>query len=154
VGRIKGGRAAVDRRHPERVEDALVWRGMGDLRDTSAKRSRSIIVLSVHRRCAVLNALMAAAEALRPSLVEIWEKTRLKCEEMGAVVVRFAAQHLYAPAPFTQESLVGFVGVIKCVWGTSRTLDGAEWQLQRISTLMAILKGELLSIPSVVPMTT
>lgn len=37
VGRIKGCRAAVGRCDPERilrVEDALIWRGMGDLRDT------------------------------------------------------------------------------------------------------------------------
>jgi hypothetical protein len=98
------------------------------------------------------------AEALRPSLVEIWEKTWVKCEEMGAVVVRrasVAAQHVHTPAPFTQESLVVFVDVIKCVRSISRTLDGAEWPLQRISTLMAILKGELFVSPSVcgVPMT-
>ena len=92
------------------------------------------------------------AEALRPSLVEIWEKTWVKCEEMGAVVVRrasVAAQHVHTPAPFTQESLVVFVDVIKCVRSISRTLDGAEWPLQRISTLMAILKGELFVSPSV-----
>jgi hypothetical protein len=102
----------------------------------------------MHRHCTVLNPLMApaavpsAAEEPRPSLVEIWEKTRLKCEEVGAVVGRFAAQQ-----PFTQESLVVFVDVIKRVRGTSRTLDGAVWPLQRISTLMATLKGELVVYP-------
>jgi hypothetical protein len=90
-------------------------------------------------------AVPSDAEALRPSLVEIWEKTWLKCDEMGAVVVRrasVAAQQVHSPAPFTQESLVVFVDVIKCVRSISRTLDGAEWPLQRISALMAILKGE------------
>jgi hypothetical protein len=58
------------------------------------------------------------------------------------VVGRFAAQQ-----PFTQESLVVFVDVIKCVRGTSRTLDGAVWPLQRTSTLMATLKGELVVYP-------
>ena len=40
---------------------------------------------------------------LRPSLVEIWEKTWAKCEEMGAVVVKWAsavAQHVGSLAPF------------------------------------------------------
>ena len=61
------------------------------------------------------------------------------------MVVRRAsvvAQHVHAPAPFAQESLVAFVDVIKCVRSISRTLDGGEWPLQRVSTLMAILKGE------------
>ncbi|KAF8267460.1 hypothetical protein EI94DRAFT_1730637 [Lactarius quietus] len=77
---------------------------------------------------------------LRQSLTEIWEKTWAKCDEMGAVIVRRAS----APnAPFTQESLVAFVDVVKCVRGISRTLDGAEWPLSRIATLMTILKGVL-----------
>jgi hypothetical protein len=93
----------------------------------------------------------AVAERLRKSLAEIWEKTWVKCEEMGAVIVRRAGTAVQqAPAnapyaPFTQESLVAFVDVIKCVRGISRTLDGAEWPLARIATLMAILKGKRVS---------
>jgi len=86
-----------------------------------------------------------AEAGLRSSLVEIWEKTWAKCEEMGAVIVRrasAAAQHVGSPPPFTQESLVVFVDVIKSVRSISRTLDGAEWPLERVSTLMTILKGE------------
>ena len=51
--------------------------------------------------------MLSDAEALRSSLVEIREKTWVKCEEMGAVVVwraSVAAQYVHAPAPFTQES--------------------------------------------------
>jgi hypothetical protein len=69
---------------------------------------------------------------------------------MGAVVIRrasAAAQHVHSPAPFTQESLVVFVDVIKGVRSISRALDGAEWPLERISKLMAILKGELFDPP-------
>ena len=88
------------------------------------------------------------AEPLRKSLAEIWEKTWAKCDEMGAVIVRRAGAAVrQAPAqapyaPFTQESLVAFVDVIKCVRGISKTLDGVEWPLSRIATLMTILKGE------------
>ena len=39
------------------------------------------------------------------------------------------------PAPFMQESLVVYVDVIKCVRSIERTLDGAKWPLERISTL-------------------
>jgi len=88
---------------------------------------------------------VGAEEGLKQSLVEIWEKTWAKCEEMGAVVVRrasAAAQQVDSPAPFTQESLVVFVDVMKCVRNIGWALDGSEWPLERISTLMTILKGE------------
>jgi hypothetical protein len=58
--------------------------------------------------------------------MEIWEKTWAKWEEMSAVVVRRAsvvAQHVHGPAPFTQESQVAFVDVIKCVRSISRTFE-------------------------------
>lgn len=102
------------------------------------------------KAAASVAAAPAEVEALRPSLVEIWERTWARCEEMGAVVIRrasAAAQHVHSPAPFTQESLVVFVDVIKGVRSISRALDGAEWPLQRISKLMAILKGELFDPP-------
>ena len=63
------------------------------------------------------------------SLVEIWEKTWVKCEEIDAVMVQRAsvvAQHVHAPALFTQE----------WVRSISRTLDGAEWPSQHVSTLL------------------
>ena len=119
------------------------------IRDAFLLDSRAVSAPALRCLERVLKAAAAVpsdAEALRPSLVEIWEKTWVKCDEMGAVVVRrasVAAQQVHAPAPFTQESLVVFVDVIKCVRSISRTLDGAEWPLQRISSLMAILKGEL-----------
>ena len=84
-------------------------------------------------------------EGLRRSLVEIWEKTWAKCKEMGTVVVwqaSAAAQHMDSPAPFTQESLVMFVDVVKCVRNIGWALDSPEWPLEHISTLMMILKGE------------
>ena len=39
-----------------------------------------------------------------------------------------------------------FVDVIRCVRSIGRTLEGAEWPLQRIYTLMTISKGEFLFI--------
>ena len=115
------------------------------LLDSRAVSAPALRCLERALKAAVTVAVPSDAEALRSSLVEIWGKTWVKCEEMGAVVVRRAsvvAQHVHAPTPFTQESLVVFVDVIKCVRSISRTLDGAEWPLQRVSTLMTILKGE------------
>ena len=131
-----------------------VWETfVSHIRDAFLLDSRA---LSAPALCCLERVLRAAAavpedaEALRPSLVEIWEKTWVKCKEMSAVVVRrasVAAHQVHTPAPFTQESLVGFVDV-QCVRSISGTLDGAEWPLQRIS-IMAILKGWLFSPRSV-----
>ena len=43
--------------------------------------------------------------------------------------------------PFTQEGLVAYVDVIQCTRKTSRTMDGKEWDLKRLTRLMTILKG-------------
>jgi hypothetical protein len=101
-------RATIDRRGHERlalVEDhtsVLIQRGIRD----------AFFVLSAHRRCAVLSALREVAtiavpldaEALRSSLVEIWEKTWVKCEEIGAVVVRRASGPcITRPTAFMQK---------------------------------------------------
>jgi hypothetical protein len=120
------------------------------IRDAFLLDSRAVSAPALRCLERALKAAAAAASSdpehiLQPCLVEIWEKTWAKCDEIGAVVVRrasAAAQQVLFPAPFTQESLVAFVDVIKCVRNISRSLDGAEWPLERISTLMAILKGE------------
>ncbi|KIL71464.1 hypothetical protein M378DRAFT_65148 [Amanita muscaria Koide BX008] len=46
-------------------------------------------------------------------------------------------------SPFTQESLVAFIDVIQCTRSVNRSIKGEEWQLDRVSRLMAILKGVL-----------
>ncbi|PFH47539.1 hypothetical protein AMATHDRAFT_151886 [Amanita thiersii Skay4041] len=45
--------------------------------------------------------------------------------------------------PFTQESLVAFVDVIHCTRVVSRAVVGEEWGLEKLTRLMAILKGVL-----------
>jgi hypothetical protein len=122
------------------------------IRDAFLLDGRAVSAPALRCLDRALKAAAAAATAaadddgLRGSLVVIWEKTWARCEEMGAVIVRrasAAARRVESPAPFTQESLVVFVDVIKSVRGIGRTLDGAEWPLKRIATLMTILKGEL-----------
>ena len=55
-----------------------------------------------------------------------------------------AVQQTHANAPFTQESLIVFVDIIKSMHGIRKTLDSTEWPLLHIATLMTILKGEKL----------
>ena len=132
MGRIKSSRATINRRDHERlshVEDhkspsfCAVWETFvtyireAFLLDSRAVSAPALRCLERALKAAATAAVPSDAAALRSSLVEIWEKTWVKCEEMGAVVVRRAsvvAQHVHGPAPFTQESLVVFVDVIKC----------------------------------------
>jgi hypothetical protein len=44
--------------------------------------------------------------------------------------------------PFTQEGLVAYVDVIQSTRKTSRSIDGKEWDLKRLTRLMTILKGQ------------
>jgi len=122
--RIKIGRATIDRRDHERlarVEDhtfALIRRGVGTfvthIRDVFLLDSYAVSAPALRfferalGKAAAAVAMPPDAEVLRSSLVEIWERTWVKCEDMGAVVVRCAnvdAQHVHPPTPFTQESL-------------------------------------------------
>jgi C-terminal region of Mon2 protein len=118
------------------------------LLDSRAVSAPALRCLERALKAAAVAAAVSSSDAehsLRPALVELWEKSWAKCEEIGAVIVRRASaagQFSDVPAPFTQESLVAFVDVIKFVRGISRTLEGVEWPLERVSTLMTILKGE------------
>lgn len=43
--------------------------------------------------------------------------------------------------PFTQESLVAFVDMVQATRVTSRILSGSEWELDKLTRLVTILKG-------------
>ncbi|PPR04311.1 hypothetical protein CVT24_013384 [Panaeolus cyanescens] len=45
--------------------------------------------------------------------------------------------------PFTQEGLVAYVDVIQSIRTTGKVLDGKEWDIDRLTRLMVILKGVL-----------
>ncbi|KAK7030884.1 Endocytosis and vacuole integrity protein [Paramarasmius palmivorus] len=76
----------------------------------------------------------------------IWQRVWEALDHIGeAVLKKSGAQSLEAdnalPKPFTQESLVSLIDVLQCMRGLSRALDGQEWPLERLTRLMAILKG-------------
>jgi hypothetical protein len=43
--------------------------------------------------------------------------------------------------PLTQEALIAYVDLTQCVRSTSKGVDGREWDLPRLTRLMAIMKG-------------
>jgi hypothetical protein len=73
----------------------------------------------------------------------LWERSWAACEDMGSVVLKHTQTsrsdlELFGPPPFTQECLHAFVELVRSIMGL-----GTGWNLDRMKTLLAILKGVL-----------
>ncbi|PCH34907.1 hypothetical protein WOLCODRAFT_27538 [Wolfiporia cocos MD-104 SS10] len=82
------------------------------------------------------------------------EITWKACNEMGSAILEKGTAvnasrpaSMRSPGPFTQESLMAFVDVIRSTRSVVFSVEGAEWPLQRLERLMLILKG-VLTYPS------
>ncbi|KAF7329855.1 Protein MON2 [Mycena kentingensis (nom. inval.)] len=77
----------------------------------------------------------------------VWERMWGMGDQVGDVILRRGKALSFVPESAhkasKQESLVAFLGVVQCTLRTSRALDGVEWPLERLTRLMAILKGIL-----------
>ncbi|KAJ6632164.1 hypothetical protein B0H10DRAFT_1976381 [Mycena sp. CBHHK59/15] len=101
-----------------------------------------------------VKASSSASADVKSKVTEIWERVWTMADSVGDAVLRRGSAMSPTTAvserpykPFTQESLVAFLDVIRCTRNTSRALDGVEWPLERLTRLMAILKG-ILTYPS------
>jgi hypothetical protein len=95
-----------------------------------------------------IKATSTADESFKSKVTDTWERVWQACDRIGAAVMERTTE---VPAdgpksfkPFTQESLVALVDVIRSTRSISLRFDGAEWSLERLTRLMAILKGQLL----------
>ncbi|KAJ7026944.1 hypothetical protein C8F04DRAFT_1008614 [Mycena alexandri] len=124
------------------------------IQDTVLLDNRSISPPALRGLEKAVKASSSASAELKPKVTEIWERVWTMSDSVGDAIVRrgnAAASHAAASdsphKPFTQDSLVAFLDVIRCTRSTSRVLDGVEWPLERLTRLMAILKG-VLTYPS------
>jgi hypothetical protein len=83
----------------------------------------------------------AAGPDLNDRIGEAWQRVWSACDHIGDAVLQ-KAPTTSSPRPFTQESLVAFVDVIRSTRTISRRIDGAEWKMERLARLMAILRGK------------
>ncbi|KAF7985483.1 hypothetical protein HWV62_5261 [Athelia sp. TMB] len=94
-----------------------------------------------------VKATSSAEQALTPKVSEAWERVWQACDQIGdAVMARpteLAVEGSLPYQPFTQESLVALVDVIRSTRDVSRRVDEKEWPLERLTRLMALLKGVL-----------
>ena len=95
-----------------------------------------------------IKAAAAAEGVLRLRVMEVLERTWGAIDMIGTSATRRYNSHVdleNSPQQrLTQESLVAFVDVIQNTRKTSRIMDGKEWDLSRLTRLMAILKGWIL----------
>lgn len=115
----------------ERIEDS--W--LNDNRSISAPALRCLDK--------AVKALASAEEDIRPHASEALEVVWQACDRMGEAVVTksAAAEGATASKPFTQESLMTFVDVVRSTRAAYKEFEKHEWSLERITRLMAVLKG-------------
>ncbi|KAK2460493.1 hypothetical protein APHAL10511_007499 [Amanita phalloides] len=89
----------------------------------------------------------AAGDDMKTRLDGMLERAWGAIDTLGSAVLRRAdARSPLEPSPnvpLTQESLVAFVDAIQCTRSVSRSVNGKEWELERLTRLMAILKDVL-----------
>ena len=91
-----------------------------------------------------IKASACAEGVLRPRLTEILQRVWEAIDVLGSTVLQRSSITVAEGSPIqplTQESLVAFVDVIQSTRKTSRTLIGKEWNLEKLTRLMVILKG-------------
>ncbi|KAG7085465.1 hypothetical protein E1B28_003026 [Marasmius oreades] len=97
-----------------------------------------------------------AVKESRHSTAYMWQRVWESLDLIGGAVLKQSGPGSPSPAdtdteaqvglpkPFTQESMVAFVAVIECTRALSTALEGQEWPLERLTRMMAILKGVLM----------
>lgn len=92
-----------------------------------------------------IKATSAAEDDLKPKVAQAWERVWQACDRIGGAVMERTSELPFEGSlpykPFTQDSLVALVDVIRCARSISQKTDGVEWPLERLARLMAILKG-------------
>ncbi|KAF7290808.1 Protein MON2 [Mycena indigotica] len=121
------------------------------IQDTVLLDNRSISPPALRSLEKAVKAASAADTDAKDKVAEIWQRVWSMADQVGdAILKRGSAVSPVQGSPhkpFTQESLVAFLDVIRCTRNTSRSLEKAEWPLERLTRLMAILKG-ILTYPS------
>ena len=88
-----------------------------------------------------IKACAGAEGVLKPRVVEALQRVWDSIDAIGNTVSKGKLDEDSPFQPLTQESLVAFVDVIQSVRATNARLTGKEWDLDRLTRLMIILKG-------------
>jgi hypothetical protein len=100
------------------------------------------------------SALQAAKDVKEPPLQErrsyVSSRAWMACEYIGEVIIRDGSNRspVASPGegplmPYSQESLVAFIDVLRSARKNDEAVADGEWPLDKLSSLLAILKGVL-----------
>lgn len=105
-------------------------------------RNDSRFVTATALRCLdkSINALATGEDELVGKTKEALSTVWRACDEMGTLVTTRDASTTRAK-PFTQESLMAFVDVIRSTRSVGRSVERHEWPLEQLERLMSIMKG-------------
>ncbi len=119
---------------------------VGHVQDSWLHDNRSINPPALRCLDKAIRASAVAGPELKTRVLGALEVVWSACEDMGGVLLKdpssMAAASPQNVKPFTQESLMAFVDVIRSTRSTIRQFEEPEWSLERLTSLMSILKGE------------
>lgn len=125
----------------ERVWEVFV----GHVQDSWLHDNRTISPPALRCLDKAIRASEATNSVLKPRVLDSLEVVWRACEDMGGVLLNDLPMEKSAEVPnikpFTQESLMAFVDVIRSTRSTVRQFGQPEWPLERLTSLMSILKG-------------
>ncbi|KIY49646.1 hypothetical protein FISHEDRAFT_40768 [Fistulina hepatica ATCC 64428] len=119
------------------------------IQDAVLRDSRTISVPALRCLERSIEASLSGIADLRERIDLIWERAWKAVDAIGAAVLRRlnvvpsadAAVQQGPHEPFTQDSLVALVDVIRSTRKISRAISNREWDVTRLKRLLAILKG-------------
>jgi hypothetical protein len=122
---------------------------LGHIEETVLLDNRNVSAPALRSLEKAIKAFSGAEGPLRVRVTESLERVWRCIDMLGASATkRYTSQEDLNNSPhqpFTQESLMAFVDVIQSTRKSSRGADGKEWDLVRLTRLMEILKGGLIS---------
>jgi hypothetical protein len=93
-----------------------------------------------------IKASAATEGVLKHRVIDALQRVWQAIDTMGKVAGKRGNDEESPHQPFTQESLVAYVDVVQSTRKTNGALTGKEWDLERLTRLMVILKGTWLSL--------
>ncbi|KAF7329520.1 Protein MON2 [Mycena kentingensis (nom. inval.)] len=124
------------------------------IQDTVLLDNRSISPPALRCLEKAVKAASTAGAERKEKVGAVWERVWGMADQVGDAILRrgkaLSPVSESPHKPFTQDSLVAFLDVVRCTRSTSRALDGVEWPLERLTRLMAILKAR----PTIAPTST
>ena len=116
---------------------------LGHIRDSWVNDNRSITTPALRCLERGLRAFVGTDTDLKERVVVSCERVWESCDTMGKELMEVpgAPTSEKPHIPFTQDALVAYVDILNHTRTLIRSLKESEWQLERLTRLMSILKG-------------